>query len=84
MLELDLIMTIPNTWILLFKLKNQHNWKYIDCKELLSFPYAKELGLDINNFHTVKKHSTKLSWFDEKLDICIDRLIIDGIDLQIK
>lgn len=82
MLELETIMTIPNTWILLFKIKGQSNWKYLDCEELMrDFPYANELGLNKELFQTVKRHKTKISWFEEKLDICLDRLIVDGIDL---
>lgn len=82
--ELESIMTIPDSWILLFKLKGQPNWRYIDCEEILDFPYARELIPDTAAFQTVKKHQTKVSWNNEKMDICIDRLVVDGIELYEK
>lgn len=78
------VITVPNTWILLFKLKNSEYWKYIDCKDILSFEYAKQLIPDNNEFQKVKKHKTKVSWNNEQMDICIDLLEEIGQDLILK
>ena len=79
------ISTIPDTWILLFKLNDAGNWKYLDCEEILDFPYANQLmGGNISAFQKVEKHNTKVFWCDGQIDICVDRLIEDGEDLIVK
>ena len=77
--ELKHVYTIPNTWILIFQIND--NLYYLDCKEILDFPYANEVGLDINEFQHVTKHKTKVSWHNDEIDICISRLLEDGIML---
>lgn len=54
MIFIENISTIPNTWILLFKLSNSNNWKYIDCEKMLSFNYAKNLFQILKNFRKLK------------------------------
>ena len=79
------ISTIPNTWVLLFKLNDSNSWKYLDCKEILNFPYANQLMRNDNSaFQNVEKHNTKVSWCGGQIDICVDRLAEDGRDLIIK
>lgn len=84
MIFIENISTIPNTWILLFKLSNSNKWKYIYCKEMLSFNYAKKLIPNTKEFQKIKKYDTKVSWNNDQMDICIYRLIEDGKDLIIK
>ena len=84
MITIENIITIPNSWILLFKLSDSNNWKYIDCENILSFPYAKELIPNNREFQNIEKHKTKVSWKNEQMEICIDRLKEDGKNLIIK
>ena len=83
MLKIELAYTIPNTWKLIFKLNN-NSWKVIDCEKILSFPYAKELIPNIESFQEFKKHDTKISWSNEQMEICLDRLLEDSLDIEIK
>lgn len=80
--ELESVITIPDSWILLFKIKGQPNWKYVDCEEYLSSSFAREIIPDKNAFQKVEKHKTKISWGSDQYDVCIDCLLEDGIELQ--
>ena len=76
------VLVIPNTWILLFKINTDKNWKYLNCEKLLDFPYAKELMKNgVTDFKNVEKHKTKLSWCNNIIDVRIDKLKEDGKEL---
>ena len=83
MLKIELACTIPNSWNLIFKL-NDNTWKIVDCKNILSFPYAKKLIPDVKVFQNFKKHDTKISWANEQMEICLDRLLEDSININMK
>ena len=51
---------------------------------MLSFNYSKKLIPNTKEFQKIKKYDTKVSWNNDQMDICIDRLIEDGKDLIIK
>ena len=82
MVKIEYATTIEDTWIVVFKLNNNENLLFLDCEEILSFPYAKELIPNELEFQNMKVHETKLSWSNERIDICVDRLVEDGKELK--
>ena len=80
--EIKQIYIIPNTWIILCQINT--DLYYMNCEFISKLPYSKELNFDINKFSNVKVYKTKLSWCDDKIDMCISKIIEDGIKLERK
>lgn len=73
--KIDSVFIIPNTYKLVFKLKDSTNIYYLDCTDIFNSDYEKEIFKDVRKFSEINILGTKISWNNDSYDMCIDYML---------